>query len=401
MAIVTDIWGVEDSEVVETTGLETKIVIPLEDSPTVSHYVDGYSLTCNYFNQINSVNDSGTEYDISVPMDSLRYNKIDNAVIKLSTPLDIKVDEDYSGEAIVDFNIIPLISDVIIASIGLNKFVMLTVTEVKLNKYTNSKIYNITFNKSMVIDLDDIILEDLDNRADINYIYNKDFISERSAPILVKSVYDKKVNRKALFVKLFDYYVKKFRDPETLTFTTPTEDKVSDDNVGYIMYLLSRKHNMSLVDIKYQYTNVSELVINILTRNKLLLNTADRKMSFEYKIFSNPYSMALYRGSTMRYVNISDSTTLELEYIEDNEYTPNFTDIGGNYLFTDTFIDGGSDNPLEELLTQYMNNEPLDNDKLLEIAENIVKLDAGTQFFYLPYVLILLTYSNLNIGVVV
>lgn len=215
----------------------------------------GYKWNVDYFNNLSGVNDitnAGSEVlDESIQ----KYNKFEDLIIYLESPLQIGDLENLTGTGTINAFIVPKIGDHFKATMVDNRVGIFIVTEVKNLTYQDHEVYDITFKFHTFADSDESLSNNLEEKVIESYAYDKDHIGDNGTPVILKSELKNKLKLKDHIKKLSSMYFSLFTDRESL-FLNPygrNPDKTSD--LMLVDNLLNKFINKTVEDVMFGHKN--------------------------------------------------------------------------------------------------------------------------------------------------
>lgn len=390
---------------VNPINLENSTVVDGYGGNSISSYVkyiDGYNLEVDYYSFIASSNTERTMLD---PNDqSQQYVLIKQLVLKTQTPLSTGNYESLTIEAVLDANLVPAMNDIVLLKM-LNGIVgMFHVSEISKKTYIERTIYDITL-KFLFFKKDSITYYDsLKSKVKKTYIYDKGSIATNSSPVVLESTYRERTNLRNDFSKLLDYYLTTFTHEKVISFTYDG-NTYHDTNVEKLLFsIVTDRDNDRLLKIKRvdNFEGTPSILDNLLSSNEFF--STDRYYSTEAVFFDGAIesNILLSTSNINNRVVVSDTPgdTLKING-ELSILIPNvFRGDTNTYIFSPEFYDElevETLSTLEKCIVSYTNNEVIDvNTTVGVLISDVSNWNVLEQYYYIPLLLMLIQYSEMN-----
>jgi hypothetical protein len=364
-------------------------------------YIDGLNLEVDYFSFIRGTSGENTLLDISDT--TQQYIQVKQLLLKITSAIPDGVN--YTGislDGILDANIVPAENDLAMVRLpsGLVGIFKISINDNR--SYITKKIYDIklTFLYFKKDNID--YYNNLMSKVKKVYVYDKSFITSNSAPIILESTYRHKIEVRNTYTELLNQYLKLFTYDKVLSVML--NKRLFDVNIQNIIIPMLEGVEYTTLKVVESDSNNINVVTSILKKNKKLdgLNRYYELVNVVYDI-ALAHTISLISGSVDMVVHTTNINTTIIpdggtaSTIIPNNYRTGTTNL---YLFSNAFYDGFDG--LEELslletsLSRYMDNEIIPFEDIMLIVNDISNWSTLEQYNYIPFVLILLNYFNLN-----
>ncbi len=364
-------------------------------------YIDGLNLEVDYYSFVKGVNGENTLLDISDV--TQQYIQVKQLLLKITSP--IPDSTNYAGislDGILDANVVPAENDLAVVRLP-NGLVGIFKISINDNRsYITRKIYDIklTFLYFKKDNLD--YYNNLISKVKKVYVYDKSFITSNSAPIILESTYRHKIEVRNTYIELLNQYIKLFTYEKVLSVMTTR--RLFDVNLQNVIIPMLEGDDYSKLKVIDSDCNSINVVNSILKKNKKLdnLNRYYEVVDVVYDI-ALAHTISLISGSVDVTIHItSDEVVITPNGGTASSIIPNNyrTATSNLYLFSNAFYNGFDG--LEELslletsISRYMDNEVIPFEDIMIIVNDISNWSILEQYNYIPFVLILLNYFNLN-----
>lgn len=364
-------------------------------------YIDGLNLEVDYYSFIRGSNGENTLLDVGDV--TQQYIEVKQLLLKITSP--IPDGSNYAGisiDGILDANVVPAENDLAIVRLP-NGLVGIFKISINDNRsYITRKIYDIKLS-FLYFKKDNMdYYTNLMSKVKKVYVYDKSFITSNSAPIILESTYRHKIEVRNTYNELLDQYIKLFTYEKVLSVLTTR--RLFDINIqNIIIPMLEGDDYTKLKVIDSDCTNIN-VVNSILKKNKKLdnLNRYYEVVDIVYDI-ALAHTISLISGNIDVAIHIGNSSTTitpiggTASTIIPNNYR---TGISNLYLFSNAFYNGFDGleelSVLETCLSRYMDNEVIPFEDIMILVNDISNWSNLEQYNYIPFVLLLLNYFNLN-----
>ena len=382
--------------------MSTSIIFNKDTSiESIVKEVDGMPWGLNaWFSQIRDTQDEPRMPDINVSESILKYNRIDKVIVFTDSGLD----ENLSGQFIVNSGFIPSYGDVFLATVAGNREAIFVVTVVTKKTYSLQTIYEVEFNLHSFMDTDVIFYNDLLYKTVNTYIYDKDHLVDRSAPLILKSSYKKKIEFKTQSGKLMDHYLKLFISKEKNLLSPPAVSVMVDTLLLEFLYKLNGRsshpklQNINSIDVTRDHgiTTIWDVLLN---QDITLLDIVTPNIAFARSLANT----GVIKTRTPSVLGV-DYITREVDDTEIPRYgyteiptTPHVLGMT-HYVFSSNFYDRvvTSMSDIEQLTYSYLNKELLDKDKLTTVLLEYNTWSDLHKYYLMPVLMLLTKYVVLN-----
>lgn len=293
-------------------------------------YVAGMRWEVDYFLQKININEQTETLDINLPVNSQKYHRINKLDIILESPINQDEITNITGNGIINAGFKPNMKDMFIATLTGGRLGLFTITEIALGHYNLHDTYKVSFKLVTFIDYNHILYNNLIYKTIGEYTYDKNHISDFSAPIILNSEYDKKINLKNRYKELVNYFFSKFINKDKRVISPPTVTSgVFVDNLlsrfvlslvnhddAPVIYKLNRLDSTRTDD--EEITSVWDMILN---RDITMLNRVDSNIGFKYM----PYTRFDLRSGQYNYLGINFGIYKLAE--KELPYTPEYVDL--------------------------------------------------------------------------
>lgn len=182
-------------------------ITPVE---TITKYIKGYKWEVDYYLQIRDMYDTIEKLDTNVTNSIQKYYKINKLIIRLQQPINQDNIDEIGGEAIVNAGFLPNVGDMILAQLTGGRIALFRVTLVDIRTYNLHKAYIIQFKLFSFVDTDQTMYKDLESKVMKSYTYDKEYLLNYSAPVLVTDDFERKKKLERVLESLINYYFDNF-----------------------------------------------------------------------------------------------------------------------------------------------------------------------------------------------
>lgn len=403
-----------DPKTREFIGNETiKTSTLLQDDVKLSairHEIGGMKWSVDYYLQVRAVNDAVSAPDINISATTQKYHKIKNVILTLTSPIVQGKIEEIQGECIINCGFTPNKCDVFIATMANGRDAIFILEDYDVNHFNLHKVYKATFKLFWLIDSDNKVYNDIINKVIEEYTYDKDHLADYSAPVILSSDYNKKLDLKYKIPELTEYYFKHFinRDRHILSIPSPTTLVTDTLLTSFLLNIINVTDSLdslklATVDIDLSETIKYTVWDAIINRDRNILNMADTDVGFRYltPTASGPMTRAaIYlrinyivdklNGLDPAKFSITDISKNKPNDYEDPIYAKEAND--GSYIFSKYFYNNDTTKlgPLEKLLNDYFNDKVLDTDILNKLLNQFYCWSTVEQYYLIPILIVLI-----------
>lgn len=376
------------------------------DITDIIQYVEGSKWEVDYFIQIRDVNDEPILPDVNVSNTVLKYNRINRLLLVVQDELNnANPNDPISGTAIINSGIVPNYGDVFKVTLLGGREALFIVNSVGKKIYDVHEVYNISYTLQVFLDTDTVMYNDLVYKTIKEYIYDKDYISDMSSPIILASDYVKKMDLKSYPRKILNYYLNTFLNKDLNVLSLPTESSVYVDTLlnDFLFKIVNHDDHSDIIKInRVEYTNprLKDTVWDvILDRDIDALSYTEKDLGFKYtpSTSSNPNARHIgYLGVNFIVDMLFGSPALNVDVIENPKYDANHVKLIGDdkngYIFSDSFYNNiTTDGLIEEALLNYINGDLITDDIITPLLDSYTKWSRIEQFYFIPLLLIFIT----------
>lgn len=376
---------------------------------SITNFISGSIWTVDFFTQIVDINTATVSSDINVDPTLLKYNRINNLEIIVTSPLD-QTDEIITGEGIINSGIIINTGDCFIASLTGGRVAIFNITSSKLGTYNLRNVYMVNYEVKHFLDTDtgNRVYNDLLVKTMKNYVYDKDMDTHTNPRVIVSEDYKFKTDIKTYIKNILDFYTKKFLSRDKKLLLPPTKSSIYYDQYlsQFIFRILDIKDNEKLISIQRLEQDIDESLYTVynllLDRNVENIDSVDKDMG--WKILSTPKGYAINRNLFYLSINFTTQLTnikLNVDYIEDSiekDHTAPVIKISTDtsYILSNNFYNFLKDKDLtklsyfERMVINYLNRKSNENDDIILALKEYKYWTTEQQFYLLPILILLL-----------
>ena len=388
------------------------------DIHNVTQYVEGMPYEVTYFSRISDKDTELNMPDISIAPAVQQYNKINKLIIKLQGGLPTELsDGSMTGEAIINSGFIPQRGDPFFMQMLDGKVGIFVITLATKRVYNARDIYHVEFSLHAFKDVDLNVYNDIVNKAVRDYTYDKDYVKNNSAPIIIHKQYMDKKYLDTAYYKVLDNYLNMFKDNNTNLLRLPTTFNVYSDLLlaNFLHKIVDNVDNSKLDSMVRVDDSRNEGKYTIwdavLFKDTHILSTCLRDVGYV-----KTASIAGYESRTPYHLGV-DYTTGDLTGITPPNYTvvgdvitrnsTTYPSIRGSsvnkYILTDDFYNGNLTNlgDFERLVHNYVSNIEFSTTELIAIVDDHMYWDIEDQYTLVPLLLLLIKtkYQNTYKGI--
>lgn len=383
--------------------------VPLE---TIMKYPRGMKWEVDYFLQIRDINDEVGQPDINLSPTIQKYNRINKLILVLQSAIQQDTPESLSGEAIINAGFLPNAGDAFIARVAGGREVIFTIEEVQTRSYNVHRAYYVTFKSFAFGDSSPEYVNTLIRKTMREYVYDRNYLLDFSAPVILKQDFKNKLSLKEIFEDMKEYYFDTFLNTEKNVIAVPTTSSVYVDTMlnHFLLKIVNvteepklyRVNFMPLDDTKERLFTIWDVIVK---RNTKLLKRAEKNISFIYR----PYSINQIASRNMNYLNINffaskvDTFRLPtcLKHIElerPTDYQPPIDPDNRRYVLSEHFYkqDFGNLSPIEKALWDWLEGKVVPFDEVQALIDAYPYWDTIDQYYLLPVLFVLIKDSIIN-----
>ena len=367
-------------------------------------YIDGLRMDVDYYSFVRG---SNTENVLLDPNDdSQQYIKIKQLELTLLSPIVVGNYNDVNFDAIIDAGLVPAENDIIVFRLFNGKLGMFRVTDIIKRNYIARKIYDVKVMFLYFEDSNPDYFNSLFSKIVKNYVYDKNYISTNSAPIILEPTYKKKLNTINNFNSILDSYLKMFTSERVLAYKDD-EMVMFDSSIQKLVLTLIDEQRYKMLKIVESDYEDDTIVDDILGKTGTIAPRNDY-----YELVDVKFDIGLDRA-----ISLSSALVTKSVFMSTTPSTNPFRDLGlaGSTIIPDNFRTSSSNlylfstmfyndehngidelSVLESMILKYLDNEVLDSSILTRVIENMNEWTKIEIFYYTPFLLLLLKHSTLN-----
>lgn len=295
----------------------------------IVQYIKGMKWTVEYFLQIRNINDELVGLDINVPATIQKYHRISKLIITLQSAISHDNIENIEGDGVINAGILPNKYDVFLATLTGGRQALFTITDVDLRKYSLHNIYYVKFKLLTFVDNDNVKLYDnLIFKTVREYIYDKSHLLDYSAPVILRSDYNRKLSLKDHFKEITDYYFDNFISYSKNVLSPPTKSSIYTDT--FLQEFIFKIINQEDSDKLYKLTRLDPdkpkgarftIWDAVIARDPNMLKRCERHIGFKYM----PYSTDSMRARQFNYLGVTFVADILNKYEE--AVNPEYVDL--------------------------------------------------------------------------
>lgn len=372
---------------------------------TIIEYVKGMKCEVTYFLQVRDLREDYSLPDLNLPPTTQKYNRINKLIIYLQSPIEQDNINNIQGEAIINAGFLPNMHDVFLLTLTGGREALFSITDIQTKTYNLHPAYYITFKLFCFVDTHAPFYNDVVNKTVKEYTYDKEYLLDYSAPVILQTDYVDKINLKDSIRELIDYYFNNFVNKEKKVIALPTKSNIYVDTllIEFIFKIVNYSDHVAIPTLTNLDLNLREDIPYsiwdvIVTRDKKLLKKCIRDIGFKYTPFN--YSNIITRKmnalgirftcgvvdssykANMDIVDMGIEKGIDYVYpfsIEDRKY------VVGNSVYN---LDGNY-SMLERLLVDYLDGKMLDTNDLKFLLSKYMDWDTIDQYYGIPILIVL------------
>lgn len=382
------------------------------DLYNIVQQIKGMSWEVDYFAQLRNINDDHPAPDINLTPGIQKYHRINNLLLKVQSAINQDIPNNITGEAYLNAGIVPNPNDVFKATLTGGREAMFIVTDVNNNTYNLQNIFLINFKLLFFVESNPKLYHDIQLKTVAKYKYNKDYIKDYSAPLILEEQYSNIIDLNNVKRNLVDFYLKTFTSTEDTTsvihLPIVNHSLAVDPYLeNFIFRILGVDDNILLRDITRIHIPEENNIIYtlwdlLLDKNINNINRVDSNINWDYVDYYNKTYVSsrnlLFMGvkyTIQKYgrveLNILESkTTKPNDYEEpirhDNKY------VFGTYFYKRDKVNCGI---LERSVLTFLEGKKVEYEELNKMLEQCYSWNIQDQYYGIP-ILILLIKDFIN-----
>ena len=402
------IFGVEEEIKYNVTHKEDRSIVPMFQSDRVNDklkaYIVGPKWNVTYFHRNVTNEDFVTQYDPNLDPTLQNYNRLDDFVINVDSPIESGTN-DLQGNGYIDGGFIPNPNDIFIAKLLDGKSIIFTIKNVTKTDYNNDTIFHVDYELyAELAGADDPLLVTLLKSTTDEFIYNKDYRKTRTQPIYTKEQYHDRNDLYASINSLLDHYTHTFITPSTNYYLA----YMHNNKVTYDAQLFSfirdtiginnLPDNLSVVEINDHNISILDLLIahnpSTSRLHKYLTHVPVRELN------NDPYMFSLSYNNVDVYVDVSHKPMLDQVDRLINSYYPKLEQ--STYIFRpsvyeeilnpDLNLNSTTYSLFEQLVIATLSGSPITKNNITTLIDNVYQLPEPEQFYYIPILIYIAKY---------
>lgn len=375
-------------------------------------YMDGPKLEVTYYSFYLGANTETTLLDINESENTQQYLKIRGLIIHLLDPLSTSNYSELEATGYMDIpNLVPNHNDLLIFPLLDNSVGMFVVNNVEKETYLNRGVYKITFKLFVFKSTSEDFFVNLESKVIKNFYYNKDFNSTNGSPLLLEDSYKFKKTISKVYISTLRLYLSKFVDKDTgLLYCNSSESFIDVYLEDFLLNTIDYSVLKRLGDIaegNYDNINTNLNIYDMLKFKEIDYINSIPKYYNKIDTYTIMESVPQLRGLYFKKIKHILEYTDEATYNMGEENTAsiiipnNFRDSTiYHYVLSPDFYAGTFENisALERLILKFINNEVIDDlTDINSVLEDIPNWNNYEQYYYIPIILVLLKYTDMNV----
>lgn len=389
----------------------------------VRQYLSGYPWKVDYYNNLSGINDIVNPVSDRVDNGIQKYNKYKNLILYLSSGMSPGDFENLNGDAVINAGIVPRINDHFISRLIDGRIGIFVVKTVKTLTYQAHDVFSIEFAFYQMHETDKTILESLENKTILRYVYDKDYILTRGSPMVLEEQLKQKLELKESKDRIVKQYLNRFTDHQT-KFLNPRGNDVKLTRFpllvdSFLNHFLRRIISIGEYDNYnkfrdfdyYPNSNISKTIWDVLLErdedflfsSQYGLQWIGVKHSFAYPSSRNldylgAYGVVDLPHSPREVLAISTSELFNRpEVNEEINYPLTLNEEKLNYyVFSSHFYNEEYDKTtdFENLVMRYIRKEKIEPSELYVYINQWRRWSLYEQFYILPVLILLIEDSR-------
>ena len=400
------IFGIKNeiNEVIEEKN--EKSIVPTYESDVkdteLLSLISGFKWVVTYFHREVKDNKLVTQFDPNLDITAQNFNRIDDFVIRVDSPLPAGPITDLNGSGIVDVNIIPSPNDIIVSKLMDGRTILFNVTNVGRINYNNNDIYHIEYKAySEVKDNKDERFQALLKSTINEFEYNDKYRLNNHQPLYTKKQAKEKRKIGDEITKLVDYWQAKFITPDNNFYIgyRNKDESIYDPYLERFIKKVVGINNINRIEtIDLDDNNVS--ILDKIMDDDLSVNRISEYTDFKNtnEFGNNPYLFSISYTGLDECIIVSP-----VDIYEDLNETIdiNFPKVElGHYIFRKVIYDAIKGNDLnfstltkfEQLFITVMNGSIITDNVIIDLIDKSYGLPDKEQFYFMPILIYIAKY---------
>lgn len=408
-------------------------------------YIEGSKWTTDtYYSQQLLKHDDPKPLDTGQQDTYQSYRAIKGLELRVTSPFSVNQDTETNalsaeGTALLYPVLVPNVGDMFTAVVGTGYDGIFRITEVTVKHFNLDAVHEIQFSLFGIRDKNPTYFTDIESKVVRRFVFRKDRLVIGLNPLITTEEDSALLDLNSQFNRLVnDYFTLFYKQAYGCLLLPDNTKRVYDPYIPlFIRSLLTTDDIITMRDMRVYtldsnpYANQRTVFDALLQRNVSLLSRVVRstylvsKQNFlrngflegfryqpvDYTVFpadiiANPI---LDETSHLRFLD--SAVTVEItskptppiiklmEQLSKETYKPLVPKLKpGSYLFNESFyVDNTSESILEQLLLDYLNNKAIDVSALGKLIETVSFWDYLEQFYYVPFILLLIKAVSLQV----
>ena len=404
------IFGLSSTVEEEIISKEDTSIVPHFDSDRIDDAIlvdlPGLKWSVTYFNRNISNTDLTTQYDPNLDITLQEYNRYNDFIIHVETPLPSGIPDDLTGEGIIDTTFIPTPNDIFLTKLPDGRIAIFTITGISRINYNNKNLFKITYNiYTAISDINDPVYVKILESIDSEFYYNKDFRLENDKPVIDKNEY----HIREKYIKRLDKLVQYWSSMFITSNTNYNMGYAIDDHKYFdihiekailsIIGISNLNSSLEVADISTSELSILDYIINTeyLPSRIAKYKTITTKSSYG----TNPYLLPiLYNSYITDIITVTNEEDTEI-VAEDITLNDIFPKVNNKYyifrelvynVINDVSVDENLLTTYEKTLLNMLNGNLIDINDIDTIYENIYSLPVEESFYFIPIYIYIVRY---------
>jgi hypothetical protein len=348
-------------------------------------YISGAEQTVTYYKLINRKQDTNITLDPNLPATEQQYLKFNNAVIRVTTPLEVSRLSETVGEAILPPEINPMVGDYFTLTLLDGSIGLFRVKSFKTVSYNVTKRFTIEYELDTTSHNDPARLTLIENKVVKNYHYLADSDTTIGSKILIDDDYRYEIWLDEIIDYLGKQYIERFKDESSFLTTIVNNERVYDGHIDLLFHNLISYNT----DLNHRYPE-SPLVDYILIPDidylkRITLNTIHTQGHISHSRIEYRIKERLPARINRLVVTSNDGIPLELSSERDD--IPSIENLFKLDTNTDKF---------SIMFKQYLNGEELDNKLFFDLANSFKNSEDPIDYWLIPFIILFAKYNKIN-----